>query len=437
MSDFALRFEWQDPGGIRGAELRATYASLEVLVDGRPLTRVLDLRLKTIRDAVHLPLYPLAEWLVANWWALWHEAPGSRLAEPADYDRRHCWRAAREGYALPPLSIANADSAMQLSWVRELTTQRRLEFVEEGSATVSSAALRETLTAFVETVVGRLGELGLQETPLQADWAAIGALSPEEQEFCEAAGVLGRDPFAMDDAARDELIGVCEQLPEGLRGEFLAAASAAALVPLAAEVAAALQTARAQGCDLSAVPFHDGEIQALAVATLSPWQQGYAAARHVRQRLGLDGQPMATDVQLAEALALPSRLNPTVPSSWQRPFGALQALVGLDQAARPGFAVRAGHTNSVRFRFCRALYEYLAQPTRPCALVTDAATGEQQRNRAFAAELLAPAAGLQELLSGAPVDQDEIDNLAAVFGVSSFVVEHQIRNHRLAPLVYR
>ena len=35
-------------------------------------------------------------------------------------------------------------------------------------------------------------------------------------------------------------------------------------------------------------------------------------------------------------------------------------------------------------------------------------------------------------LSGAMIGEDEIDDLAAGYGVSAFVVRHQIENHRIA-----
>jgi len=53
-------------------------------------------------------------------------------------------------------------------------------------------------------------------------------------------------------------------------------------------------------------------------------------------------------------------------------------------------------------------------------------------NRAFAAEFLAPHEMLRSELSGAMIDEDEIDDLAVEYGVSAFVVRHQIENHRLA-----
>jgi Zn-dependent peptidase ImmA (M78 family) len=89
---------------------------------------------------------------------------------------------------------------------------------------------------------------------------------------------------------------------------------------------------------------------------------------------------------------------------------------------------------SFRFAFCRGLYEYLFGMRLP-ALVSDADADEQKRNRAFAAELLAPADALRRQLTGSVVTADEVDDLAERFMVSPLVVRYQLRNHRLAEVV--
>jgi Zn-dependent peptidase ImmA (M78 family) len=67
-------------------------------------------------------------------------------------------------------------------------------------------------------------------------------------------------------------------------------------------------------------------------------------------------------------------------------------------------------------------------------MVTSAHTYRQRIERAFAAELLAPAEGIAELLKSRPdsATQDEIETIARRFGVSSMVIDHQVRN-RLLP----
>lgn len=63
-------------------------------------------------------------------------------------------------------------------------------------------------------------------------------------------------------------------------------------------------------------------------------------------------------------------------------------------------------------------------------LLTRSMTRSQRAARAFAAELLAPAAALANHVSGRLDDQD-VETLAATFLVSSQVIVHQVENHGL------
>ena len=67
-------------------------------------------------------------------------------------------------------------------------------------------------------------------------------------------------------------------------------------------------------------------------------------------------------------------------------------------------------------------------------LVTRGATRRQQTNRAFAAEFLAPSRSLRERITYSTVDDEQVDDLAEEFGVSTQVIRNQIENHRIAEL---
>ena len=84
-----------------------------------------------------------------------------------------------------------------------------------------------------------------------------------------------------------------------------------------------------------------------------------------------------------------------------------------------------------RFHFCRALAEVLTPPGTD-RLLTRAHSERQQRNRAFAAEFLAPSHALKKRVSLPVVDAEDIDELAVEFGVSSLLIVHQVVNHRIA-----
>jgi hypothetical protein len=66
--------------------------------------------------------------------------------------------------------------------------------------------------------------------------------------------------------------------------------------------------------------------------------------------------------------------------------------------------------------------------------LTSAHTYRQRVERAFAADLLAPADGIAEILESPPAaaTQDELEKVAGHFGVSSMVIDDQVRNRLLA-----
>jgi Zn-dependent peptidase ImmA (M78 family) len=88
--------------------------------------------------------------------------------------------------------------------------------------------------------------------------------------------------------------------------------------------------------------------------------------------------------------------------------------------------------SSKSYLLARALCEYLCSNSEESALLTRISSDRQKRNRAFAAELLAPADGIRKLLSGSRIARDEVAEVAAHLRVSEWLLEHQVQNHRIA-----
>src|SRR5687767_9856300 len=72
MPNLEFSLDWMEAEDVRGPELSATWAHLVMRVGDSVLTRVLDKRAKTVRDGIFVSVYPLAEWIVANWWSLFY-----------------------------------------------------------------------------------------------------------------------------------------------------------------------------------------------------------------------------------------------------------------------------------------------------------------------------------------------------------------------------
>jgi len=163
--------------------------------------------------------------------------------------------------------------------------------------------------------------------------------------------------------------------------------------------------------------------------SLAPWQYGYRQARQLRSEFGIGG-PIGDDLDPV----LRETLGSFEVHAFEAPDG-IDTIVAPNRARVPWFGIpnRVIRPQSWRFVLCRALSDYLAM-SGP-SLVTRAQTEHQQRNRAFAAEFLAPAESSRERLAADRVSDEELEDLAQHFGVSGFVIRHQIENHRLARIL--
>lgn len=434
MSNLRIDFEWIDPLGARGAELRATWARLCVVVDGSPITRIYDERSRTVRDAIYLPLYPLAEWLAEQWWPLWGE-PASSAAGRPDYERRHSMAHAREGYALPPVRIEPEGSLVRVSWASERLLSHQLEFTGHGEVSLETEPVRDAFSSLIDAVVGRLEAEGITETCLQEDWAAIRTADADEREFCECTGALGLDPYSLDENRQHEIEEVGQALPRGIVTEFFRAARASSegLRMDADEATAA--AARVENNEAELAPFRELREEVATWARPQghpPWEQGYSFAQRLRSHLKLDGTALKSLDRIGEAIGATQAQLSTVLSRFSCREIPFAALVGINDRLSPAFVLRPGRQMSDSFHFGRALFEYLYPSGQGTALITDANTGQQKRNRAFAAELLAPASELRARLRTQTVTWEQAEEIAEEFGVSAYVIAHQLNNHQVA-----
>ncbi|WP_419837108.1 ImmA/IrrE family metallo-endopeptidase [Candidatus Poriferisodalis sp.] len=429
----ALQFEvqWQDGAGIEGPELAATFASLRILAAESVLTRVDDKRAQTLRDVVYVPVYPLAEWLVSNWWFLAYEPENLLNRDDPAFAHRHRLVTGSDGYAYPDLRLSSAGKLTRLEWERRASEWTRLDYRSSGSATLDRDQVLTACTDFVDMVMRRLSACGISSSYLQSEWEAVQTTEHDEQAFCATAASLGRDPYDLDEREQSLVLDVGTRLGD-LRTEALPALDPAD--PLAACIAIheAMEASKSNTLRLADDLVGASRRQ---VGTDRPWLEGYELARDTRAALGLNGEALATNANLAAAIGQ----HPASISRATRPVKSLAALTlvdGVVNPQRPGtVAIGLSETGLAgrRFLFCRALAEVLTAGT--ATILTKARTERQQRNRAFAAEFLAPSASLRDKIADRYVDHDHITELADEFGVSPYVIEHQLQNHGIAELV--
>jgi hypothetical protein len=436
MNDLIIDFEWEDPLAAKGAELRATWARLSISIDSCPLTRVFDLSAKSMRKAVYLPLYPLAEWLVERWWPLWTEPSLSSSLARAGYDRRHSLVHAREGYALPPIKIEPVGSIVRVSWHPEVLLFNKLEFTGQGEAWIETSRIKDTFSSFIEAIVTRLEDNDIIGSRLQEEWAAIRATDAEEKAFCECAGALGLDPYDLDDSQKEIIERAGNLLPQEIVTEFFSSARSG-IVDFGKdveEVKEAIGKVERNMLDLTPLKSLVDAFRSHEDSSGTPWEQGYSFAHELRAHLGLDGKPLKTIEFVGDVLGVGKNdLHKALGefSSSSIPFAAL---VGINAKRSPAFILRPARPAATLFHFCRALFEYLYTPMPQNSLITDSNTEKQKRNRAFAAEFLAPASALRDRIKTPIVTWEQAEELADEFGVSVYVIDHQLKNHCIASM---
>jgi hypothetical protein len=419
MIDLNLVTEWEDPKKAKGPELRATWASLRIECANEVVTRFYDKDLNTVHHQVYGPLYPIAEWVAYHWFQILY---GTDRAPERAQDLRF----GAEGFALPRLRFCAEGESVRLRWAPYVHNGAKVEFLGTGEVALPRARVEGALASFLNRVTTRLQQNQISGTPLQNEWESILQLDQEEREFCIAAATLGLDPFDLPDGRADSIAQAAALLPSDLLNEFFPATEGDSVLGDAEALSAAIRHLEAKRQDNARL---EELRQSIGFVDQSdnPWEAGYDLARRTRQLLGLgDGR-----VTLEGMLALG---EPTAVGGMQG-LKRIEGIVsrngtGSASAVPPDFDHR--RLESQKFSMARALSERLVLQESSTRLITKEKTSKQKLNRAFAAELLAPAEELRRRLTRREIGGEDLQELADEFEVSSFVIENQVKNHHLA-----
>ena len=419
-----FRFGWVDAGPSPDILAQSTMATLSVEAGNTTVTSVLDRGNRIYSNEVVVPLFGVAEWLVTNWWHIWHEIEDTGEQRP-EFASRHNLAFAADGFVLPSLTMTAVSGRMQLRWVPYKPQHARIEFVDEGLERVARDELETELRNLIDAVIERLH--GRPDTAPAADnlaqvWNAVNGLDADELEFSRAAALLGLDPFDVQDDVADGIVAFWARTEPSLREDALATASEYAQLPwLAAWFDGVLPALEAEEHDNDWADVR----RALPPPPLGsePWTRGYTLARTARERIGANGGRF--DFPRRGRMAIPHQ-----PS--QPPSTRIHALVAAETPAC--ITVPRGQSGT-RFLIARALGDFLGRSTPGPGLLSSLSTDRQAQSRAFAAEFLAPAEALRQRLAGNDLEPERADDLAEEFGVSSQLIRHQVRNHDLATII--
>lgn len=428
--DFLI--EWEEAPTVRSAVLASTWARLEIRVQGKPITRFWSEPTNAIRTGVHGSLFPLACWIVRNWWHVLVETipspvvlQGARRTQSIvrPWMERHNLVHAREGMAYPDLAIYREDDLVGLRWLPDpevVTTPGR--FIGEGVVHIDRPEVEASLASVVDSVLARTADVVDDDVAaLRADWNAIQASSSAERALCERMAALGLDPYAPEpDSTLEDLLSTDLGLPPAVLNDLLAATTRD-------RIHGHLAKTRQLIALLPAAPVMREPRRGGAAHDPRPYRAGYQRAEAVRSQLGLDPADPVHDLP-----ALLERQVGVVESKWV-PAGERQDIEAAVE--RNGVcSIVAGEraARAERFLLARALHhwQFVTRGDHETRLLTHARDWQQSASRAFAAELLAPAKALAARLDGES-GWESLQQLADEFQVDTKVIAHQLENHGL------
>lgn len=432
MSDLRFTFDWREEAEYGVEENSATFADFAIYIGEECVTEyVVDEEAeKRVRDAIHRPLYPVAEWLAANWWNLLYESFTSGKTDEDDYAYRHNLRYARDGFALPDLTIQPEGRDVSLHWENVKLDHYRTKFIGSGQTFVDHGHFVEALSEFLDAVYSRLLEYGITNTAFQEEWDTIREADEDEREFCKAAAKLGEYPYGLSEDQRQAIVASSRLIPEPLYDAFYAAATLEEIEEQAEGIRSLIQ--RLQEIDVEAEELVDlrHSIEGFE-KHWTPHVEGYDFARTLRTELDIEDSELRSLSDLISAIRLDGRNAEQSVLEWKSSY-FYETLVATNEREVPGFAINSRSERRKKFALCRGLFEYLTTTNGEPMLVTKEHTDRQKRNRAFAAEFLAPSYLLREDISESYVDEDKVEALAEKYGVSSMLIAHQIENHEIA-----
>jgi hypothetical protein len=294
-----------------------------------------------------------------------------------------------------------------------------VRFLNQGEAVLDGEVVQHTLSSLVEAVLTRLAEQGANETVLEREWSAIAETDREEESFCLASARLGLDPYSEGLDVKAEILGVAEKLYGRVYEDFLNAVNPEGIVTglnWVSRGARTIESHRGQGTNRTA-RLRDAVRGSANGDVTQPWRIGYSQARDVRSALEI---PVESALNLNGLILSRKRLVDD---------RGLQAVGGTANGGEPlAILGRPYRAETERFTLGRALWHALFEDD-PLFLVTSAYTERQRVERAFAAELLAPAEGIRQRLAGASeIGVDDLEAVARHFRVAPVLVQHQLEN---------
>ena len=391
-----------------------TMAELHIWANDKLVTAVQDDQDQSRnRDHLRVPMSQMAEWVVSNWFFLFHEPSDSGNTQRLGFEDRHNLSYAGNGFVFPPLTIAPTDGAIVMRWEVGHPEFSSIRFARYGEERVPTNEVEDAFRSLVEDTLrkARRGNSPLED--LEDAWQDICNLDEDECEFARAAALIGLDPFEIEDRYADGITEFWQGVPSSIREDALRGMETMQSISTVQKLIIRGLYVLLENEDNKSVARWQDFRSSIQMPRLStPWERGYRLAEIVTGKLqSLD----------ADMLNVPYR---SVHSATKR----IQGMVSENYPLCVG-TLRTD--TSRRFLHARGIAAFMASASSPSPrLISTLTTDFQAYTRAFAAEFLAPAERIRDLIDthGASISDTAI---AQELRVSPYVIKHQIDNHHL------
>jgi hypothetical protein len=437
--------DWQHgPAEVRLASHRATWANLSLGIDEQRFTRNAPLHRDGedgedggTSDCIAVSVFPLAEFVAANWWALLHEPREKHdlLADATAFNRRHWIDRHTDGFAYPTVGFFGADSSVRVVAKPSCIESANIQFpvssggTDSGWEGVERHDLEATLLAFLTATAERL-PAGDDRTWLQDVITRIQQSRADQDEapYCRYAGLLGGDPYQPGDELDHAITHTIALLGDTVAAELFAMAEFADVVSKASWIRQ--QTESIVKRSREAAAHADGlkaEVRDIASVAGKPWERGYRVAQKLRALLELSPELPLPDIDAVTRALLGA---PADVISSIRNMEAHCGARGIASKNADGLAlaVTKQSARDPRFQLVATFADLLFSESGELFLSTGASTDRQKRNRAFAAEFLAPIEGIKGRWSTSRSPEVNQEDIARDLAVSPYIVRYQILN---------
>lgn len=428
------KFDWDDP------EEAATHGLLIIKTPSHILTHGFNKRIGASREGPLVSAYPVAEWFAWNWWRLTseiRERPANGLAA-RQWDFSHRLSTIGSGYDWPNISIYSDGCKSYLESVESGPDSVR-SFLYKASSRerVSTRALEDAMSKFIDTTITQLEDSGIQDSNLQRLWSDLKSeqANPDDARYRAMEARLGFDP---DDLNEEIILGILDSAEQIGRDALDEVAADAARGVNPADNFPSTETFQIASDKFGVDASLDSMVTLSGESSdrfNSIWKYGEAKAGQIGKELAEKlrsqeqlGEQNISNNKLAQFAGLNESFIVNSTTHWEKMSFYFQ---NDNEVSK--LTLRPKWETGRRFELARLIGDRVARefwelPIERLSPATSAKSYRQKLQRAFAAELLCPIENINEII-GNDYSHAKQKKAAEAFNVSEHLVFWQLWRH--------